>query len=502
MIRMDRFPKLSIEIDDTPRIQRAADAARGKTLFFPNKGSEYLISRSIQIDPTTRVLGESRSVMIRNRNPAQYAFVVQNAAPANVNQAEGFERLWIQSRFGIKLNQDGNYATVWSKQPVLFQPYIKHCYFEGDYGPSKDPDYNTSNVPAVEELSNYGIAVWGAKLFSLRIESNFFTSYGIPVYLEGCDLASISNNRFSMNAIAVFLGTKRGNGENFGSQCEIVHNEIITNKRRGQIVIPDGDAHTIVDNFFEADAPACEFIRIFGDFSHNIVHNRFNVSRTAAQPPTTPLMTIDVGYGSVVSHNRCNHKDFDFQIDILSSRYKTYRGNPVLEARHYILWTDNSSTFPIPNHPLVRTKEVDRHLFNAQNPRFLSNRIALNGLPWEKSAVTSNWTLKASLQPPVQSNIAADFIMDRLDPTTTAYDILFKGTRLDRDGYYEIRDGQESGPMLASGKIIFPPSGELGKQKVSLTVPQGTSRLFFRLIVHDGTAETNSYEEIRLIPKE
>ncbi len=438
---------------------------------------------------------------IRNTNDNVYAFVIQPALGSNnVNQAEGFEHLYIRSKFGIKYNREGDYGSVWSQQPALFNVFVRNCYFEGKYSSTEDPNYNTDIVPDQSELEAYGIAIWGAKIFNLVVRDNFITQFGIPLYLEGCDHTEINNNRITQNAIAVYLTTKRGGGQNYGSQCSINHNEIVGNARRGQIVIPDGDAHTITDNFFEADKSACEFLRIFGDFSNLITGNRFNVTKMGDVAPTTPLMTIDVGYGSVVSHNRCNFKHAEFIIDIKTSRYKKYRGNPYLEPKYFILWKDNSTTFPVPNHPLVKTREIDPLIFNSKNPRFLNNQIALGEFPWEPSTVSTNWTIKSNIEVPFRSNLAVDIVMDHLSPRNFYYTVLIRGRDVSKEGFCEIRADDENGSLLYNRKFAFGSTDELSSHIVFLQSTRGVTKLFFRFIVHDGTAETIKIEEIILQP--
>ncbi|MBJ6360250.1 hypothetical protein ACFOQM_02825 [Paenibacillus sp. GCM10012307] len=501
MVNISDFPRIVPEADDTLRIQRAADNAIGKTLLIPYNVSDYVISQSIRIDPTTKVAGTSRSVKIRNTNDNVYAFVIQPAIGSNnVNQAEGFEHLYIRSKFGIKYNREGDYSSVWSQQPSLFNVFIRNCYFEGQYSSAVDPNYNTDVVPGLNELKEYGIAVWGAKIFNLSIRDNFISNFGIPLYLEGCDHTEINNNRITLNAISVYLTTKRGGGQNYGSQCSINHNEIVGNSRRGQILIPDGDAHTISDNFFEADKSACEFLRIFGDFSNLITGNRFNVTKMGDVAPTTPIITIDVGYGSVVSHNRCNLKYAEFLIDIKTSRYKTYRGNLHLEPKYFILWKDNSSTFPVPNHPLVRTKEIDPLVFNSKNPRFLNNQIALGEFPWEPSTVSSNWAIKTNIEVPFRSNLAVDIIMDQLSPSNNHYIVLVRGRKVSKEGLCEIRADNDKGKLLYSQRFAFADTDKLSSHSIDLQATQGITKLFFRFIVNDGTAETNQIEEIILRP--
>jgi hypothetical protein len=287
--------------DDTAALQAAITAAGAGTVFLPN--GTYKVSAKITLGANTRLIGQSRTGVIIHATHTDWAF--EYLAPldsgGDVTSSMLLENFSITAKNGIRLNQSGDFATVFSPQRAVLAVRIKDVNFNGPHVSGDDASSNSATLPVLATLQGYGQAIAWAKLVDATIEHCRFQGYGVAIFQEGCDLCSVKHNRFTLNARHLHR-VKSGDGT-WGSQVLFAHNDVLGNLRYGGLHL-DSNFDLIKDNYFETyTAAACHIY--WADGLGGVTRdNRFDNSGVA----TTPLVHYTSGRirGWVFAGNQLN----------------------------------------------------------------------------------------------------------------------------------------------------------------------------------------------------
>ena len=374
--------------DDTVAIQAAVDT--GKLVYFPN--GTYKITNTINItSPYQKFIGESRtSVDIVNTNNSVYAIQYLSpiqAAPYDIDTGLVFDSLTITSKYGIKLNQSGDFATVFNLQGHIKNIRFIDCSFIGTYSASVDPNFNTAVAPTEAELEGYGVGLRCAKLFDSLIQNCYFAGLGIGVYFDGCDINNIDTNRFVVNARHIHLKVNT----TYGYQTKIQNNDMLANARLSGIY--DTCAFTSVkDNYFETYTASAQHYKLDNGYGNLFTQNRIDSSGQV-----TPILSLAPKYGMIVSNNRLNPSGTSNTIEILDTNYTS--GVAGVQNNFLIKFSGNSGTFPVPLYPFCEYDFNNPRLFNYINPKVLGGTPSIVW-PFKLSTIsgmTDQWVLKTDV---------------------------------------------------------------------------------------------------------
>ena len=436
--------------NDTTAIQNAVNT--GNRIFFPN--GTYNISSTITINsPYQQFIGEARTTtIINNINASVYAFTYLSAiesAPYDIDSGMVFEYLTIQSKYGIQLNQSGDYATIFNLQGHIKDIRIIQCTFLGTYTGASDPNANSNVYPTDSELFGYGIGLRCAKIFDSLIQNCYFVGNGIGIYFDGCDINNIDTNRFVVNARHIQLQTIT----TYGYQTKIQNNDILRNIRMGAIY--DTCAFTSVkDNYFETASLAAQQYTVRGGFGQLFWGNRIDNSSEV-----TPILSLAPTYGMVVSNNRRNPSTPVAPIEILNTNYTT--GLIGVDNNYLVTFSGNSGTFDVPKYPWCEYDFNNPRVFDYLNPKQIAGNQA-TVFPFKISAITGSWVIKTA-NPTL-------FVYMNTYAQDTAFTVKFAGTKLTAGGFVEIKWG---GTVVYSGSLGFTSTTFPEVKTASITLPAG-----------------------------
>lgn len=461
--------------NDTAAIQAAVNT--GSKIFFPN--GTYSINATITINsPYQQFIGEARSsTIINNTNASVYAFTYLSdieAAPYDIDSGMAFECLTIQSKYGIQLNQSGDFNTVFNLQGHIKDIRIIHCTFQGIYVPASDPDANTNIYPTDSELFGFGIGLRCAKLFDSLIQNCYFVGNGIGIYFDGCDINNIDTNRFVANARHIQLQIQT----TYGYQTKIQNNDILANYRMGAIY--DTCAFTSVkDNYFESYTLAAQQYTVRGGWGQLFWGNRIDNSGQA-----TPILSLAPTYGMVVSNNRRNPSTPIAPVEVLNTNYTASLGG--VDNNYLVTFNGNSGTFGVPAYPWCEYDFNNPRVFDYVNPKTISGNQS-TVFPFKISSITGSWVI-ATANPSL-------FVYMDTYPQDTAFTVKFAGTKLTAGGFVEIKWG---GTVVYSGSLGFTSTTFPEVKTASITLPAGIlgqSGLVIELVNNEV-----EFESFELIP--
>jgi len=374
--------------DVTTPLQNAFNT--GKEIYFPN--GTYKITNTLNIiSPYQKFIGESRtSVNIVNTNSSVYAIQYLSdiqASPYDIDTGLLFDSLTINSKYGIKLNQSGTFATIFNLQGHIKDIRIIQCTFIGSYSSAIDPNFGTATVPTEAELEGYGVGLRCAKMFDALIQNCYFVAFGIGIYFDGCDINNIDTNRLAANARHIHLKANT----TYGYQTKIQNNDILGNGRIGGIY--DNCPFTSVrDNYFETYSAAAQHYTLASGYGNLFTQNRIDSSGYA-----TPFLSLALSYGMIVSNNRLNPSGATNTIEVLSTNYAS--GVAGITNNFLIKFTGNSGTFPVTLYPHCEQDFNNPRIFNYINPKVIGgSQTAV--WPFKKSAIsgmTNQWVVKTDV---------------------------------------------------------------------------------------------------------
>lgn len=434
--------------DDTSAIQAALDQGSVGTIYFPN--GKYIITQALKFSQGQKIFGESRNgVDIIQKSPADYAFVYHSqlqSAPYDIDSGIVFQSMAIFSKYGIQLNQSGDFSTIFSLQGHVKGAVFDNLLLYGTYNNSSDPNFLTS-VPATQaELSSYGVGIYWSKVFDSKISNCQIQSYGTGIYLDGCDINEIDNCRLNENGRQIYsLGH-----DTYGSQDKILDSDILENGRPGGIYLDNSPWCTIQNCYFENYSPSATFIATNDDRGTNILSNRFDDTKQAS----VPVMSLDPAYGDLVSSNRWNPSaptpPVEIKTDFWTSAF------PILAT-----WTGNAPEMPTPDFPAVQVNSLDPLFFDYNNFSNIDGNASIS-FPFIKSTVTGKYVVNTS-----SSTLIFD--LSTASKPSRRYLVTYIGRKVNGSGYDTVKYlTGGSTATLHSGYIGFTDS--TGEQQVEYTV--------------------------------
>ena len=75
----------------------------------------------------------------------------------------------INSKYGIRLNQSGDYASVFSRQAIIKKPIFRHLTIKGTYSATQDANFASAVAPTTSELIGYGVELPWLKSLERRL---------------------------------------------------------------------------------------------------------------------------------------------------------------------------------------------------------------------------------------------------------------------------------------------------------------------------------------------
>lgn len=383
----------ALEIDDTLALQRAINTNNPVYLV-----DNLTISDTIQFNFNTKISAKSKDITITMTNDNKYAFEYNSelkSSSYDINSGIMFNQFELIAKYGIKLNQSGDYDTIFLKQGAIKSP-IFNIIITGKYGESVDTNYNSSVEPTFSELEGYGIGLKLTKVFDANISSCLFQNNGIGIYLEGSDINKIDISRFHNNARHIHIKSL----STYGYQNKIIDCDILHNRRYGGIYIDDNVKFTQINgNYFENYQLSSCFIKSVNDLGTLISGNRFDDTRQE-----TPFLSVQPRYGMIFTENRYNSNNDLTKFEVLEST-SGYDTN----HNQRLLFINNSEHIPLPTPlPGVFTKAINPYLFRFNN----YNKIDGNNLtPFRYDETLKTYVTNGSMKPyfPIQSTTHRSF---------------------------------------------------------------------------------------------
>lgn len=373
--------------DDLNLIQKAVDYASlvGVNLII-TKGT-YLVSNSILIYANTVIIGTSRiDCIFINTNNSNYLFKYHSAiltSNYDIDSSLRISDIKLTSKYGINLNQEGDFSTIFNLQAAIKGIKIERCSFIGTHVSTADSNSTTNIFPSKNSLIAFGVGIFFNKVFNSIIENNIFQNYGIAGYFNGCDINYINTNRFVTNSRHFHFQTTTTN--NYGYQNKFTNNDVLDNLRVGA-VYNDCFFTTINDNYFETYSNAAKYIYCEKDGGTNICNNRFDGSST-----NTPIMTLSPKYGCLVYGNRLNPSLVESSIEVLPTNYSVSVDS--VGATYLVKFATNSNSLKIPKIPHCEYDSNNIRIWNESNPKALQGVLA-SSYPFEK--ISGIWQTKSN----------------------------------------------------------------------------------------------------------
>lgn len=361
-----------------------AAVATGKEVFIPC--GTYIINDTITISIATRIIGASKTcAVINNTNNSVYAFQYLSALTGDRGENAGFalERLTLYSKYGLKINQSGNFATVFDLQAMILGIRIQDVKMQVlSGGASSDSSADTTTVPANSaELEAYGVGIRGAKLFNFILSGVNITGYGIGLYCDGCDISTVASSRFQDNSVHIWHYYHNI----YGSQLAITDNDLLGNKRPGGITLENALFDTIRNNYFETPAASGTYIRSINDSGTLITENRFNNPGYSI-----PFISLAPLRHDIFTENRYDSGVTAATFEVLNT-YWTISFPILLE------YGQNDQSCPRPTYPQVKfTDKFNEFSYSAFNPGGTATGAVVLAWPWATSSVTGKYVIKSS----------------------------------------------------------------------------------------------------------
>lgn len=221
--------------DDTVAIQKTVNMC-SKVIFGPKI---YKITSPIQLKGNSKIEGAGSSqfaggvTIIRNSVAGSGAFWYTNDTGVDQKKMPEIRYMRIDADYPIKFNDestaiiaDGSTSNV----PYGMQPMVISCMMK-------------------PITSNTGIGISWSKMFDGLIEGCEIVGFNIGILLNGSDINTIRDNRIYGSATYHILNRSIGS---FGSQNEIVHNDLLTGSSSLIFIKSTDRVCRIYDNYLES----------------------------------------------------------------------------------------------------------------------------------------------------------------------------------------------------------------------------------------------------------
>lgn len=425
--------------------------ATGRNIFYHN--GTYKISGKIPISIYARIIGESSAgVVINNSNDSVFAFEHLSVVggPYDIDSGLEITGLTINSKNCIRLNQSGNYATVFSPQGSIKRVKIHNNNLTGKYDNGiVDPDKDT-NVPVTDAtLRAFGVGISCAKVVDSEITLNKIEHFGVAIGFDGCDINTVRLNRLNKNGRHFY----HYGHDTWGGQTKFKENDCLYNHRVGGAYLFNTIFNTISDNYFEGYSNSSTFIKTESDTGTLICANRFDDPGLSI-----PFMSLAPYYGAIITQNRYTGPAVAYA-EMLGTYYDANK-------KGFGKCYGNQAGFPEINFPLcLKTPDIDGSSFRYNNCLPFGGSAAA-ALPFVISPSTGRYALRTSV-----SN--ADIVLQLMDGKKF-YNIKYAGRYVAGGGYHVVSHVAPNGTVTAinAGSYIgFPASGDLMTITETIAIP-------------------------------
>lgn len=255
--------------DDTIKLQYIANIIN--IYGIPYFIGTILITDTITVKGDFELRGVSSEKSVIKNASNNFAFYYQSPSGGSTNNGIRLNHFRIISTNGVKINS----ITLPISDSDQSQSYVMRT--------------RINNMHFISNNNNEGTAIECSKMFDSTIEKTLIQNYNMGVYLKGCDINVISNNRIQDCNYLLYIesvGT-------FGSSNYITQNDLL-NPAINFIYTSDRDCQ-IYDNYFEGNVPFA--IDCYGEYNINICNNRVETNQS-------PLRVNNTFY----SLSYCNNK--------------------------------------------------------------------------------------------------------------------------------------------------------------------------------------------------
>lgn len=338
------------------------------TLHIPN--GTYLISDSIEINSQTQLIGESMTNTILKSNTDEFVFrylTDVHTGHYDIKSNILIKKLRCQCKNFLKVNDENYTLPQWEYQASVLHIIVDSVWLQGTYQNATDTNKNTNILPTFNEMKSYGIAFNYNNVFDSQIINSNIETFGIGIYLKGCDINKIEHNRIVVNGIHLYtdgIGT-------YGSQTIFSHNDVLANQRYGGIRINSTSGDLIEDNYFETYTDASNYIYAENEKELSIINNRIT------NPGKNGISVIHIApaLSDYILNNRTTDRNIDMNVEIDYSKTTLFI-NANSHRNNTICYYKNNSTNLILKDKLnVVTDNYNPLIISPYNLKYDNSRI-------------------------------------------------------------------------------------------------------------------------------
>ena len=371
-VTIEEFKEES-DIDDTNAFNLAI--ADGRPIYLLNK--TYSVSSTITINSQTKIYGKSmtNSIITATHDDFVFSYITDvETSNYNVKTNIVLSNFKANCKNFIKFNEHNLEEANWTKQGSLLHIELSNLWINGSYTDATDNNKNTNTIPTINDMLLYGCGIEGNSLFDSTIKNCNIDGFGCGIYFKGCDINTISENRFHNNGIQIYLERV----STYGSQNKISHNDILSNLRYGAITVQQTKFDTIEDNYFECYTASGCAVRATNETGLSIINNRFD------NPSVNNIHLLELApiNDDKIVNNRMNpHSSYVTYCFI--SPENTANGNT---RKTYTLayFSNNQAGILLNNCPFVKTDEENPNKVSPYYIDYANVRLggALYASPW------------------------------------------------------------------------------------------------------------------------
>lgn len=439
--------------DDTAAIQAAHNT--GHSVYYPN--GTYKITDTITVSIYARIIGESSNgVVINNTNNSVYAYqhLTVIGGPYDVDSGLEIGHMTINSKYGIRLNQSGDFATVFGPQGAIKRIHLHDLTITGTYVNGIDANQDTAVVPTPTEMEGYGVGIRLTKVFDSKIELCKIEFCGIGILMDGCDINTISTHRLNKNGWHLYYFGH----DTWGGQSKFRDNDCLYNRRVGAVYLYNTIFATVEDNYFENYSNSATFLRTQTDVGTRFIGNRIDDPKVAV-----PIISMDPYVGGIITENRYTRPStYVLSLGYITVGSTYYDWNVQAFTKIY----GNQSGFPSCDSPFVLlAPDVDGTVFKYSNCLKFTG-AASEAMPFTVSPASSRYVLKTSVG-------NADIRLS-LTPGKKFYRLDYTGRYVAGAGYHVISHVSPSGTVTSlgiAGYLGFPSSGTTVTISETVAIP-------------------------------
>ncbi|MDI9872184.1 hypothetical protein [Flectobacillus roseus] len=461
-------------------VNKAINHNPDKTIFFEN--GLYEFDSKINLTINTKIKGENKRGVLFKYDGNDFLLEYLSPCTDGRDPVVGlsFSGFTCNAKNAIRINQEGDFSTIWNKQFHLKGLVVKDIILFGKYGVDIDPNIDTNINISQTQLESFGVGIKMSKVFDYVIESVQIEDFGCGVSLDGCDINELKNSRLCRNARHYY---SYGH-DTYGSQNAVTKCDLLQNRRIGAVFLKDTAFDKITDNYFETYSPAGMYIKTDGDLKTTVSKNRFdntgqlNTKMLSFAPKGTLLFVNNITNPSV------NMAD----VEVLETYYNSFN-------RLLAKWEGNCENTPIPQNPVVQRGNFDLNKIEAYNlnDKSLNGNVGFNFFPFSQSPVTNRTVFRTDVQ-----TLYTNFY--NINPSYRNYLIRITARAIAVGNGYHILRYVEDGvtTILKQGYLGFTKTTEVEVKEYVIQIPPDKKATGFITIEHVNTEY--ELERVECIP--